>query len=79
MILNFELEMVIKDRANTVPGIAYPIPARFVINRKNKFLLIRLVKEKINENMSVINEEIKPRPIVLNERASNSKLNPDRT
>ena len=33
---NFELEIVINDIANTVPGIAYPIPAGNVKNFLNK-------------------------------------------
>ena len=72
MKLNFEVEMLIKDKANTVPGIAYPIPARFVISPNNKLLFGRLAKEIIKENSMVINAVKSPRPIVLNERESNS-------
>ena len=37
MKFNFGEEMLIKDKANTVPGIAYPMPARFVINCRKSF------------------------------------------
>ena len=64
--------MLIKDRANTVPGIAYPIPARFVVNFSKKFLFRRLDKEIIKENIIVSNAVMRPRPIVLNDKLSNS-------
>ena len=68
--------MLIKDKANTVPGIAYPIPARFVIIPKNKLLFGRLDKEIIKENSIVINAVKNPRLMVLNDRVSNSTDNP---
>ena len=68
--------MLIKDNANTVPGIAYPIPARFVINPSNKPLFGRLAKEIIKENNIVINAVKNPRLMVLNDIVSNSIDNP---
>ena len=76
MKLKFELEIVINDIANTVPGIAYPIPAGNVINLKIEFLLWRLAKVNTNEKINVTNAEIIPRPIVLKVRDSNSVVNP---
>ena len=76
MKLKFELEIVINDIANTVPGIAYPIPAGNVINLKIEFLLWRLAKVNINEKINVTNAAIIPRPIVLKVRDSNSVVNP---
>ena len=70
--LNFEEEILIKDKANTVPGIAYPIPARFVMSLINKLLFDRLAKESIKENSIVINAVIRPRPIVLKDKVINS-------
>ena len=72
MKLNLDEEMLIKDKANTVPGIAYPIPARFDIIPRNKPLFRRLDKEIIRENSIVMNAVKNPRPIVLNDRVSNS-------
>ena len=74
--LNFELEIVINDIANTVPGIAYPIPAGNVINLISEFLLWRLAKVNTNEKINVTNAAIIPRPIVLKVRDSNSVVNP---
>ena len=71
MKLNFE-EMLIKDKANTVPGMAYPIPERFVMSLSNKVLSERLANESIKENIIVINAVISPRLRVLNDRVSNS-------
>ena len=76
MKLKFELEIVINDIANTVPGIAYPIPAGNVINLKIEFLLWRLAKVNISEKINVTNAAIIPRPIVLKVRDSNSVVNP---
>ena len=64
--------MLIKDKANTVPGIAYPIPARFVVNLTKKLFFGLLAKESIKENSIVINAAITPRQIVLNARVINS-------
>ena len=68
--------MVIKDKANTVPGIAQPIPARFVINPSKKLLFGRLAKEIIKEKSIAINAVKSPRLMVLNDRLSNSRDNP---
>ena len=64
--------MLITDKASTVPWIASPIPARFVITPINKFLFGRLAKEIIRENSIVINAVISPRPMVFNDKVSNS-------
>ena len=66
MKLNLEEEMLIKDKANIVPGSAYPIPARFVISPSNKLLFGRLAKEIIKENSIAINAVKIPRLMVLN-------------
>ena len=73
---NFELEIVINDIANTVPGIAYPIPAGNVINFVIKLLLCRLVIVNIKEKNNVNNAAIIPRLTVLKVRDSNSIVNP---
>ena len=75
MILNFE-EMLIKDKANTVPGIAYPTPARFAISLSNKVLFERQANESTKENSIAINAVIRPRLRVLNAKASNSTEKP---
>ena len=62
--------------ANTVPGIAYPMPAGNVINRRSKFLFWRLDKVNIKEKINVINVAIMPRLIVLKVRDINSVVNP---
>ena len=72
MKLNLEEEILIKDKANTTPGIAYPMPARFVISFNNKPLFGRLAKDNTKENIIVINAVIRPRLIVLNDMVSNS-------
>ena len=76
MKLNFEEEILIKDKANTVPGMAYPIPARFVISPSNKLLFGRLTKEIIKENSIVTSAAKIPRIIVLNDKVNNSIDNP---
>ena len=76
MKLNFEEEMLINDKANTVPGIAYPIPARLLVSLRNKLLFNLLAKESIRENSMVINAVMNPKLIVLNDRVSNSMDKP---
>ena len=73
---NFELEIVTNEIANTVPGIAYPIPAGYVINFMRKLLFWRLAIVKIKEKINVNNAAITPRETVLNVRNSNSVVNP---
>ena len=48
--MNLEEEIVTKVIANTEPGIAYPIPAGYVMSFKKKFLFLRFAKESIKEN-----------------------------
>ena len=73
---NFELEIVINDIANTVPGIAYPIPAGNVMNFIRKLLLWRLAKVNIKESINVNNASTIPRETVLIVRDSNSVVKP---
>ena len=74
--MNLEEEIVTKVIANTEPGIAYPIPAGYVMSFKNKFLFLRLAKESIKENITAIKDVMRPKLIVFNERFSNSVVNP---
>lgn len=74
--MNFELEIVIRDIANTVPGIAYPMLAGKIINFKNKFLFWRIDKERIREKIIASKDAHKPKLIVLNVRVNNSIVNP---
>ena len=59
------MEIVINDIANTVPGIAYPIPAGNVINLISKFLFWRLDSVNVKEKINATNAVIIPRLIVL--------------
>ena len=73
---NLELVKVSKEIANTVPGIAYPIPDKNVVTLTKIPLFHLLAIETNMEPVMASNATIAPSPIVLEVSINNSVLNP---
>ena len=73
---NLELLNVSKEIANTVPGIAYPIPDKNVVVFTKIPLFHLLAKETNIENVIASSATTAPSPIVLEVSINNSVLNP---